>query len=187
MHNSQSSTNRKHKTHPCEVSLLWDHNYTIQPAKAFSFRPLSDETIMKMSYYFIQGHSPASALHLHNLNLPIQFNNTDGELEKARVDHSLNPLYTDTYYLYIKWRKKNHGAASGKQMFQKLEEMAKEYNVNHGNEGGSAFLQQYERNIKGNTHKLSTTSVCDSDTPLIIISCMYSFDGTCTQIITAGW
>ena len=50
-------------------------------------------------------------------------------------------------------------------MFYKLEEMVKEYNSNYGNEGGSAFLQQYERNFVGDTGKLSND--CDNDTPLI--------------------
>ena len=168
VHNSESSTDKRRQTHPCEISLLWEHNHTMESAKALSFRPLSSETVRKLHSYFDQGHSPASALHLHNLNLAIQYNK-DSQLEKARADRSLNPLYTDVYYLYRKWRVKNHGEANGKQMFHKLEEMVKAYNSNYGNEGGSAFLQQYERNIVGDRGKLSND--CDNDTPLILAIC----------------
>ncbi len=100
---------------------------------------MSGETIDKIQSYFAQGHSPASALHLHNLNLGIQYDKEDGQLEKVR---SLNPLYTDVYYLFRKWRVHNLGETNGKHMFHKLQEMVKTYNAKHGSDGGNAFLQQ---------------------------------------------
>ncbi len=45
--------------------------------------------------------------------------------------------------MFRKWRKKNHGKANGEGMCSKLEEMVKNYNDDHGPNGGRAFLQRY--------------------------------------------
>ena len=168
VHNSESSTNKKHKTHPCEVNLLWDHNHTTESAKALSFRPLSVETVQTMHSYFELGHSPASAFHLHNLNLAVQYESKNGELEKARADRSLNPLYTDVYYLYRKWRVKNHGEPNGEQMFNKMEQLVKSYNANYGSDGGGAFLQKYQKKGPEDMKKMAFDN---PDTPLILAIC----------------
>ena len=116
------------KTHPCELILHWDHNHTINSAKALSFRPISEDTKEKFETYFDQGHSPSSALHLHQLNLVAMHEGNEKELEKYRADRSTNPMYKDVYYLFKKWRLKNHGKENGKEMFQKLQEIIDTYN-----------------------------------------------------------
>lgn len=65
------------------------------------------------------------------MNLAIQYEN---ELERARTDRSLSPLYTDVYYLHWKWRLKNHGEANGEGMFSKLKELVPLYNAKYSTE-----------------------------------------------------
>ena len=168
VHNAETTASKAQQTHPCEINLSWNHNHTIQSAKALSFRPLSAETITKIHSYFNQGHSPSSALHLHNLNLAITFDNKNGELQKARADRSMNPLYKDVYYLHKKWRVKNHGEPNGKRMFEMLEEMVKTYNQNHRHKGGTAFLQQYTKDVEGDKHITSSKA---GGTPLVLAIC----------------
>ena len=77
-------------------------------AKALRFRPISAEAITTFHPYYEQGHSPSSALHLHQLNMSVRYDGREGELELARADRSINPQYGDVFYLYRKWRiKKN--------------------------------------------------------------------------------
>ena len=102
---------------------MWDHNHGLECAKALSFRPIDPDTVTKFHSYFDQGHSPSSALHLHWLNLAIEHND---ELEYVRADRSFSLQYGDIFYLYRKWRIKNHGEQNGEPMFNKLKEMIKE-------------------------------------------------------------
>ena len=77
-------------------------------AKALRFRPISAEAITTFHPYYEQGHSPSSALHLHQLNMSVRYDGREGQLELARADRFINPQYGDVFYLYRKWRiKKN--------------------------------------------------------------------------------
>ena len=89
-----TSTNMIHKTHPCEITLVWDHNHGLECAKALGFRPIDPNTVTEFHSYFDQGHSPSSALHLHWLNLAIEHND---ELEYVRADRSFSPQYGDVF------------------------------------------------------------------------------------------
>ena len=156
------------ETHPCELILHWDHNHTINSAKALSFRPISEDTKEKFENYFDQGHSPSSALHLHQLNLVVMHEGNEKELEKCRADRSTNPMYKDVYYLFKKWRLKNHGKENGKEMFQKLQEIVDTYNKDNGDEGGRAFLQRYEQNP---SEKSESWDNRDTAKPLVLAVC----------------
>ena len=165
LHNPKKSVIR---SHPCELVLDWGHNHTINSAKALSFRPISNDTKDKFENYFDQGHSPSSALHFHQLNLAAMHECNEQELERCRADRSTNPLYKDVYYLFKKWRLKNHGKENGKEMFQKLEEIINDYNRNHSDEGGRAFIQHYE---KGISNKSESWDNRDIDKPLVLAIC----------------
>ncbi len=103
------------------------------------------------------------------LNLAIE---CDRELaEYTRADWSFNPQYGDAFYLYRKWRRKNHGERNGKAMFTKLEEIIKEYNQENGSEGGRAFLQKFERSIDGKMQKWEDKPGEGIDTPLVLAVC----------------
>ena len=71
-------------------------------------------------------------------------------------------MYKDVYYLFKKWRLKNHGKENEKEMFQKLEEII---NDHQGDEGGRAFLQCYE---KGMSDISKSWDNRDTDKPLVL-------------------
>ena len=145
------------QAHPCEVTLVWDHNHSLECAKALSFRPIDPQTVKRFESYFDKGHSPSSALHFHQLNLAIDHD----DIEYAQADRSINPQYSDVFYMYRKWRLKNHGERNGEGMFTKLEEMVGAYNAEKGGEGGKAFLQRFEKKINDEA----------IDTPLVLAIC----------------
>ncbi len=72
VYNPDTSRNTLHRTHPCEINLTWDHNHSLECTKVLGFRPINSETVEMFHSYFDQGHSPSSALHLHQLNLAIR-------------------------------------------------------------------------------------------------------------------
>ena len=178
-----TSTNMIHKTHPCEITLVWDHNHGLECAKALSFMPIDPDTVTKFHSYFDQGNSPSSALHLHWLNLAIEHND---ELEYVRADRSFSPQYGDVFYLYRKWRIKNHGERNGEPMFNKLEEMIKEYNQKNGSERGKAFLQKFERSVDNKSQKWEDKPGESIDTPLVLAVCTLLMARAHAMLLQAG-
>ena len=77
----------------------------------------------------------------------------DQEFELAHADHSINPLPTDIYYLYKKWRVDKHGKENGEDMFKQLQHTVDNYNKEHKQEDGKAFLQSYEGKISKGTQE----------------------------------
>ena len=91
MHNKRYFTVSKHTTHPCEVNLFWGHNHSTTCAKAL----ISDQYARtQLHTYFGQGHSPSSALHLHHLNLAIEYNGRDKELDLVLADRQYIVTFT---------------------------------------------------------------------------------------------
>ena len=163
VHNTKA---RHYITHPCEVTITWDHNHSTQSAHALSFRPINSETKQKFYSYFDLGHSPSSAIHHHSLNLAIEHGGKEKEFEIAHADRSINPLPNDIYYLYNKWRVDKLGPENGEKMFEQLETLIKAYNEEHGEEGGRAFIQRYEKQSVQTTPEKTT-----SDQPLVLAIC----------------
>lgn len=187
MYNQHSFTVSKHTTHPCEVNLFWGHNHATTCAKALSFRPIRKDTINLMHVYFEQGHSPSSALHLHHLNLAIEYDGRDKELDLVLADRSLNPIYSDIYYTYKKWRVNQHGEANGEKMFVKLEEVIKDYNELHKLQGGKAQLQKFERtNTYTKSQSWDAQPSSSTDTPLVLALCTPLMARAHTMLRQAG-
>ena len=170
VYNQHSSIIRNHTTHPCEINLVWRHNHAITCAKALTFRPISAATTKVMHTYFEQGHSPSSALHTYHLNLAIEHDN-DAELDFTLADRSLNPMYSDIYYIFKKWRMKQHGEPNGEKMFEKLEEAIKEYNEKHKLQGGKAHIQRFERKTNIKSESWDDKPGDCTDTPLVLAVC----------------
>ena len=82
-------------THPCEVTIIWDHNHSTQSAHALSFRPISTDTKQKFYSYFDLGHSPSFAIHHRSLNLAIEHDSREKQFEISHADRSINPLPND--------------------------------------------------------------------------------------------
>ena len=158
---------------PCELFINWEHNHSIQSAHALSFRPLSEGTMCKFEEYFKQGHSPSSAMHLHGLNLAVEYEGREEKLQRVSADRSQTPLPMDVYYLYRKWRVKNLGEECGERMFDRLDEAVIAYNKEFSAVGGKALLQRYdkehsesawEKNAKISTEQPLVLAIC---TPLM--------------------
>ena len=56
-------------------------------------------------------------------------------------------------------------------MFNKLEEMIKEYNQKNGSEGAKAFLQKFERSVDNKSQKWEDKPGESIDTPLVLAVC----------------
>lgn len=187
VHNHRFPPVSKQTTYLCQISLQWGHNHATTCAKALSFRPISKETINQMHTYFEQGHSPSSALHLHHLNLAIEHDSKDGELDLVLADRSLNPIYSDIYYIYKKWRIKQHGEPNGEKMFERLAEVIKDYNDRHNSQGGKALLQKFEKtNDKTRSEKWDAKAGSSTDTPLVLAVCTPLMARAHTMLRQAG-
>ena len=58
------------------MELDWNHNHAISIPAALKFRDVKGETSDKLEELYRNGHSPASALNM--LELELQFNDPDG-------------------------------------------------------------------------------------------------------------
>ena len=154
---------------PCELIINWEHNHSIQSAHALSFRSLSEGTVSKFEEYFKQGHSPSSAIHLHGLNLAIEYEGKENKLQRISADRSKTPLPMDVYYLYRKWRVNNLGEECGEKMFDRLDEAVVAYNKEYNEAGGYALLQRYD---KGHSESVweKKANIC-TEQPLVLAIC----------------
>ena len=75
----------------------------------------------------------------------------------------------DVYYLYRKWRIKNHGEECGEKMFDRLEEIVSTYNKEHNAAGGRALLQRYDKEHSESTWD-TTVDIC-TEQPLVLAIC----------------
>ena len=126
LHKADNSTLKVHntkKTYACTVALHWEHSHSTHSAHAYRFHPISEDTKMVFTKYFAQGHSPSSAIHLHQLNLMVQHEGNEHDLEMALADRSVTPLPMDVYNLFRKWRYETHGDEGGAKTFDQLEEL----------------------------------------------------------------
>ena len=130
-------------SHPTVITLLHSHNHHNHPIKsahALSFRPVSKDTIDAYYQLFANGYSAASARHVYEAKLMIEH---DGNIMEELADRAINPSTQDISRLYNKWREQHLGPENGKEMFEKLEEYIKEYNLRHKDEGGCIMLKRY--------------------------------------------
>lgn len=105
------------------------------------FRSISNETKEKFKHYFQLGHSASSSRHFHIQKLQIE--NSTEMWQQVLADRSVNPNNGDVHRIFRAWRKDSYGADSGKEMFDKLEEIVMKYNNENKDKGGKAFLQRY--------------------------------------------
>ena len=127
-------------SHPTVITLQHSHNHPIKSAHALSFRPVSKDTIDAYYQLFANGYSAASARHAYEAKLMIEH---DGNIMEELADRAINPSTQDISRLYNKWREQHLGPENGKEMFEKLEEYIKEYNLRHKDEGGCIMLKRY--------------------------------------------
>ena len=103
--------------------------------------------------------------------MAIEYDGRDRELDLVLADRSSNPIYSDVYYTYKKWRVKQHGEPNGEKMFEKLEEIIKDYNERHKSQGGKAHLQKFEKTVDTKSLSWDAKPGSNKDTPLVLAVC----------------
>lgn len=66
---------------------------------------------------------------------------------------------------------KQHGEPNGEKMFEKLEEVIKDYNERHLLQGGKAHLQKFERTRNTKSWSWDIKPESSPDTPLVLAVC----------------
>ncbi|KAK7088885.1 hypothetical protein V1264_024257 [Littorina saxatilis] len=116
---------------PTLVQLEHTHNHSLDSADFFRHLDVSDATVDKFKDLFSRGHSPASALELHKLDLQLE-HGADYLFQAA--DRSQCPDIFFCHRLYKQVFEKHYGASSGEKMFTDVEAACKVYNTQQGSE-----------------------------------------------------
>ncbi|CAB4480661.1 unnamed protein product [Rhizophagus irregularis] len=104
---------------------------------------LNKEVREKYLELFKDGHSPASAMYVHEDELHLSTTN-DQELIEVLADRAKNPDYDYIAKLFQKYRDNELGGCNGGSMFQRLTEIVNDFN-NSGR--GKAILQEYNADV----------------------------------------
>ncbi|KAJ8253181.1 hypothetical protein GJAV_G00210010 [Gymnothorax javanicus] len=118
---------------PMVVRIEHTHNHRIKSADILKFRDVSADTVEKFKLLFRKGHSPASALYTHKLDLQLEYG-ADYVYEAA--DRANCPDLYFCHRLYRKIFDKAYHATTGEKMVQDLEDALKSYNGEQGEECG---------------------------------------------------
>lgn len=148
----------RHNNYLIEVNLRHIHNHLTTVADALRFRPLSEDVKSRYFDLFQQGHSPSSAHLEHESNLMYSDN------PQLVADRNSNPKLSDVYNLFNKWRKKNLGVRTGKELFKELEKKINVYNDEHQQQGGKAIVQRFCKNKEKGEDRPLILAIC---TPLM--------------------
>ncbi|XP_064628863.1 uncharacterized protein LOC135488258 [Lineus longissimus] len=111
------------------VKLSHRHNHVIDSADSLKHRDVSEETVAKFKDLFSKGHSPASALNTHKLDLQLHY---DQDYVYEAADRANCPDIQFCHRLYRKIFNKAYGAASGEKMLHDLEAAIESYNSEKG-------------------------------------------------------
>eukprot|EP00057_Strongylocentrotus_purpuratus_P017237 XP_011671711.1 PREDICTED: uncharacterized protein LOC105441859 [Strongylocentrotus purpuratus] len=111
------------------VKISHTHNHMNDSADTLKHRDVSKETIEKFKDLFSKGHSPASALNTHKLDLQLQY---DQDYVYEAADRANCPDTQFCHRLYRKIFDKAYGAASGEKMLSDLEAAIAGYNSEVG-------------------------------------------------------
>ena len=117
--------------------LSHTHNHPITSATPLRHRDIAETTKIKLYQYFLNGDSPATAIHKlrHHLN----DKRKDG-YEVALSDRRYNPRKSDVYRLHKKWLQNIIHPESPDGMLKELEKRIEEYNSENKDRGGKAAL-----------------------------------------------
>ena len=127
-------------SHPTIIKISFNHNHPIDSAHALSFRPVALHA--KEAYYqlFKTGHSAATARHTYETRIMLE---NDEDVMHVLSDRAVNPNPQDVSRLFAEWRSHNLGPENGIEMFDKLDALIHEYNLQHSKDGGKIVLQKY--------------------------------------------
>ncbi|KAK3928292.1 Proepiregulin [Frankliniella fusca] len=108
-----------------EVKIRHWHNHPIKASDVLRYRRPTKATKALFHAYFKKGHTPASALRMHKLDIQME----KGDLFfEDHADGSVCPDLFCCYYQYYKIFKGVYGDNYGEGMVSKLEEVNEDYN-----------------------------------------------------------
>ena len=115
---------------------------------------MAEDVQTKYFNLFRHGHTAATAHLEYKTNFMLS-----QETSCILADRSLNPKCKDVYNLFSKWRKENLGVKDGKETYEQLEQVVREYNDQNSRDGGQAVIKCYIKHPDG------------SEDPLILAIC----------------
>ena len=106
----------KRQTHPCKLTIKWNHNHSIGLDSAENLKNLkiTNLTQEKFFAYFKKSMSPSQAFHVNEINLLA----TEGM--QGLADKTQNPPYDTVFYLWRKFRREAVGSYCGEDMFDMI-------------------------------------------------------------------
>ena len=117
--------------------LSHTHNHPITSATPLRHRDIAETTKIKLYQYFLNGDSPATAIH--KLRHHLKDKRKHG-YEVALSDRRYNPRKSDVYRLHKKWLQNIIHPESRDGMLKELEKRIEEYNSENKDRGGKAAL-----------------------------------------------
>ncbi|CAG0884231.1 unnamed protein product [Darwinula stevensoni] len=111
------------------VSMHHTHNHGINTADALRHRDVSDGVRTKFLDLYKHGHTPASALQVHKMDLQLEL---DENYFQAAADRRQCPDSQWCYRLYYDVFKKEYGLTSGIDMIQTLHDWIEQFNTSCG-------------------------------------------------------
>jgi hypothetical protein len=113
---------------PCAVELNFSHNHALKSADVLRFRPVGEEVKAKLLDMFRKGHSPASALESHKVDIQLE----NEEYEHKLADRKYCPDYGSCYRLYRKEFSRAYGDGDREATLDFLEKKIDDYNSEAG-------------------------------------------------------
>jgi hypothetical protein len=113
---------------PCTVDMNFSHNHSLKSADVLRFRRVCKEVEAKLLDLFRKGHSPASALESHKVDIQLE----NEEYKHLLADKKYWPDYGSCYRLYRKEISGAYGEGDREATHNFLEKKIDDYNREAG-------------------------------------------------------
>ncbi len=111
-----------HEAHLATITIDFCHNHSLESADALRFRKPTEEVVDKFTKLFSLGHSPASAIHAHYLDLMLE-----NDAYKLRLaDRSIFPDSRWVHHVFQTSFKKQYGKHDGILMEEQVQKLSLE-------------------------------------------------------------
>ena len=113
---------------PCEMSIEFIHNHSIESANAVKFHIVSNDTKKNFFELFEAGHSPSSAYHEYKNLLRAKYGE---QYVTISADRAIMPDYKWVYRQYEEYIQTKFGKINSPEAFEKAVDKVKDYNEKH--------------------------------------------------------
>ena len=110
--------------YPLHLEIDFCHNHAINRAEFLKFRTVSDSTKRKYTQLFESGFSPSGA----HSEVKREMKSQSSDWPKLFADRSIVPSIFWVYYWHRNWLESRLGSKDGITVFEKAEEMVRNYN-----------------------------------------------------------